>query len=100
MQLNDDVLPSAVGTGGPVIGVDGLPSNVDHTWNHYPDVSGFPIPCLLLCITLSLFWVTNCHWFELLVKSVIGAQAFSFACNPDILGCETGLEVDPEYAWD
>mmetsp|Transcript_87291 Transcript_87291/g.130987 ORF Transcript_87291/g.130987 Transcript_87291/m.130987 type:complete len:289 (-) Transcript_87291:142-1008(-) len=62
-QLNDDVLPSAVGTGGPVIGVDGLPSNVDHTWVHYKD-------------------------------------AFSYACNPDILGCETGLEVDPVYAWD
>eukprot|EP00287_Rhodomonas_sp_CCMP768_P002392 CAMPEP_0196718204 /NCGR_PEP_ID=MMETSP1091-20130531/1479_1 /TAXON_ID=302021 /ORGANISM="Rhodomonas sp., Strain CCMP768" /LENGTH=298 /DNA_ID=CAMNT_0042058815 /DNA_START=22 /DNA_END=918 /DNA_ORIENTATION=- len=61
-QLNDDVLPSAVGTGGPVIGVDGLPSNVDHTWVHYE-------------------------------------EPFSFQCNPDILGCDTGLEVAPEYAW-
>mmetsp|Transcript_16157 Transcript_16157/g.25078 ORF Transcript_16157/g.25078 Transcript_16157/m.25078 type:complete len:321 (+) Transcript_16157:3-965(+) len=62
-QLNDDVLPSAVGTGGPVIGVDGEPSNVDHAWVHYP-------------------------------------EEFSFACNPDILGCDEGLTVEPEYAED
>ena len=61
--LNEDVLPSDVGSGGPVIGVDGLPSNVDHAWVHVD-------------------------------------EPFSFACNPDILGCENGLEVDPEYAND
>jgi len=40
-QLNDDVLPSAVGTGGPVIGVDGVPSNEAHSWNHYDDPLDF-----------------------------------------------------------
>jgi len=61
--LDDDVLPSAVGTGGPVIGVDGEPSNLDHAWEHY-------------------------------------VEPMSFACNPDILGCENGLTVEPEYADD
>jgi hypothetical protein len=40
-QLNDDVLPSAVGTGGPVIGVDGKPSNVDHTWQKHDEEFSF-----------------------------------------------------------
>jgi len=40
-QLNDDVLPSAVGTGGPVIGVDGKPSNVDHAWAKHPEEFSF-----------------------------------------------------------
>jgi len=40
-QLNDDVLPSAVGTGGPVIGVDGLPSNLDHTWAKHAEEFSF-----------------------------------------------------------
>jgi len=40
-QLNDDVLPSAVGTGGPVIGVDGLPSNVDHAWAKHDEEFSF-----------------------------------------------------------
>jgi len=40
-QLNDDVLPSAVGTGGPVIGVDGKPSNVDHAWQKKPEEFSF-----------------------------------------------------------
>ena len=61
--LDDSVLPSAVGTGGPVIGVDGMPSNFDHAWVHHK-------------------------------------EAFSFACNPDIVGCQNGLTVDPTYAWD
>lgn len=61
--LNEDVLPSDVGSGGPVIGVDGEPSNVDHEWVHVE-------------------------------------EPFSFSCNPDILGCEEGLEVDPDYAND
>ena len=49
-QLNDDVLPSAVGTGGPVIGVDGLPSNVDHAWAKHDEVAppaAQPLPCCL-----------------------------------------------------
>jgi hypothetical protein len=62
-QLNEDVLPSDIGSGGPVIGVDGEPSNVDHEWVHVE-------------------------------------EPFSFSCNPDILGCEEGLEVDPDYAND
>ena len=61
--LNEDVLPSDVGSGGPVIGVDGLPGNVDHAWEHVE-------------------------------------EPFSFACSEDILGCEGGLEVDPDYAND
>jgi hypothetical protein len=61
--LDESVLPSDVGSGGPVIGVDGLPSNVDHTWVHHD-------------------------------------EPFSFACNPDIWGCENGLTVDPMYAND
>mmetsp|Transcript_46460 Transcript_46460/g.123298 ORF Transcript_46460/g.123298 Transcript_46460/m.123298 type:complete len:305 (-) Transcript_46460:197-1111(-) len=40
-QLNDDVLPSAVGTGGPVIGVDGKPSNIDHTWAKHQEEFSF-----------------------------------------------------------
>jgi hypothetical protein len=35
------VLPSAVGTGGPVIGVDGKPSNVDHAWKHIEEPFSF-----------------------------------------------------------
>jgi len=62
-QLNEDVLPSDIGSGGPVIGVDGEPSNVDHAWVHVE-------------------------------------EPFSFSCSPDILGCEEGLEVDPDYAND
>ena len=49
-QLNDDVRPSAVGTGGPVIGVDGLPSNVDHAWAKHDEVpppAAQPLPCCL-----------------------------------------------------
>ncbi len=37
-QLNDVVLSSAVGTGGPVIYVDGKPSNVDHAWVKHDEV--------------------------------------------------------------
>lgn len=62
-QLDESVLPSYVGSGGPVIGVDGMASNVEHSWIHRP-------------------------------------EPFSFACNPDISGCENGLEVDPLYAND
>jgi hypothetical protein len=40
-QLNDDVLPSAVGTGGPVIYVDGKPSNVDHAWAKHDEEFSF-----------------------------------------------------------
>jgi hypothetical protein len=61
--LDESVLPSDVGSGGPVIGVDGLPSNAAHSWVHVE-------------------------------------EPFSFACNPDIWGCENGLEVAPEYAND
>jgi len=61
--LNEDVLPSDIGSGGPVIGVDGLPGNVDHAWEHVE-------------------------------------EPFSFECSPDILGCENGLTVDPDYAND
>ena len=62
-QLDDTVLPSYVGSGGPVIGVDGLASNMEHEWVHHD-------------------------------------EPMSFACNPDIYGCETGEEVDPLYAHD
>ena len=55
--LNEEVLPSEVGTGGPVIGVDGVPSNGEHEWIHYD-------------------------------------EPLDFACDPSILGCEDGLEVE------
>ena len=55
--LNEEVLPSEVGTGGPVIGVDGVPSNGEHDWIHYD-------------------------------------EPLDFACDPSILGCEDGLEVE------
>eukprot|EP00282_Hemiselmis_andersenii_P016855 CAMPEP_0114141048 /NCGR_PEP_ID=MMETSP0043_2-20121206/17708_1 /TAXON_ID=464988 /ORGANISM="Hemiselmis andersenii, Strain CCMP644" /LENGTH=313 /DNA_ID=CAMNT_0001235179 /DNA_START=9 /DNA_END=950 /DNA_ORIENTATION=- len=61
--LDESVLPSDIGSGGPVIGVDGLPSNGPHEWVHVD-------------------------------------EPFSFACNPDIYGCEKGLTVDPLYAND
>lgn len=112
-QLNDDVLPSAVGTGGPVIGVDGLPSNVDHTWVHYKDVRAPSPSCssvrwFVCCLFGIRGWFCRLRgWFGRSVcagndgELTMGcAQAFSYACNPDILGCETGLEVDPVYAWD
>lgn len=61
--LNEDVLPSEVGSNGPVIGVDGVPQQEAHEWVHID-------------------------------------EPFSFSCSPDILGCEEGLEVDPDYAND
>lgn len=39
--LNEDVLPSDIGSGGPVIGVDGEPSNVDHAWVHVEEPFSF-----------------------------------------------------------
>jgi hypothetical protein len=62
-QLDASVLPSDIGSGGPVMGVDGKPSNMAHAWVHVD-------------------------------------EPFSFACNPDISGCEKGLTVDPLYAHD